>query len=964
MSLLNLPARDVLRLPGATAIGWAMFDANWYRTTYARDTGHLASEPDAAVLAFYFETGQGLGHSPNMLFDEAWHRIAYPAIVSLVEAGEFPSAFDAWCRGGCRDRSPHWLFDEVDYRRRNPDVTEEFLARNGLVNFYDHYLWRGDIEGRTGHELFDPMVYRAGLDPEDAAVAAVDGSFRHCLRRISRPETEVPVSNLFDPAWYVSRYPAACGGGWGLRHYLSNGTPAEFDPGPGFSEAWYLSRYADAAAMVRRGESRNGFAHFLRHGLAERRMPRDPADGAPRESFQTGNRFRERPRNLLAEEPLNEDQASLLFNRRVHALSLLAARKPLEFTPASVPHLSVIMILRDRFTRALASLGSLRANYPGDIDLILIDAGSSGETRNMERYVLGCTYFRFDTDIGYLNGCNAALRCASAEAVLYLDDGVELAPNAVASALDRLNSDLSIGAVGGMIMRANGLVSEAGGIVYSDGSIVGYGKDASPLAPEVNFVRDVAFCSGVFLLTRWTPMNDLDGLDEDFAGTGHAFADLGLRLRQAGYRTVYDPAVMVHHIPHCEADSARGQQRLTEKHAGYLTALPPPDPDGQIFARLTDTTTKRVLFIEDTIPLRMIGSGFVRSNDILRTMASMGYAVTVYPINGSLFEPASVYADMPANVEVMHDRTLEQFAAFMAARNGYYDLIWIARTHNLSTLRTMLEQSLGDPHRIPPVVLDTEAIAAIRDAGQAALEGRDFDYDAAVQTEFRDGLFCEKIVAVNEDEAAILRDLVPREVAVIGHMRVLTPTPRTFGQRAGMLFVGAIHRMDSPNYESLCWFAEEILPLIDQALTWQTRLTVAGYIGPDVSLDRFRAHPRITLCGPVTDLAPLYGSHKIFVAPTRIAAGTPYKIHEAASFGLPVVATTLLRAQLGWDDGRDMLAADDPASFARQAVEAQTDEVLWTRLRDAALGRLHQDNNPAGYAAAIAHVLGPARTGR
>ena len=86
------------------------------------------------------------------------------------------------------------------------------------------------------------------------------------------------------------------------------------------------------------------------------------------------------------------------------------------------------------------------------------------------------------------------------------------------------------------------------------------------------------------------------------------------------------------------------------------------------------------LFVEDTVPLRMIGSGFVRSNDIVREMAAQGYAVTVYPINGCPFDVAGVYADMPDGVEVMHDRSTEQFQEFIARRRGYYDVIWVART--------------------------------------------------------------------------------------------------------------------------------------------------------------------------------------------------------------------------------------------------------------------------------------------
>jgi glycosyltransferase involved in cell wall biosynthesis len=205
-----------------------------------------------------------------------------------------------------------------------------------------------------------------------------------------------------------------------------------------------------------------------------------------------------------------------------------------------------------------------------------------------------------------------------------------------------------------------------------------------------------------------------------------------------------------------------------------------------------------------------------------------------------------------------------------------------------------------------------------------------------------------------------LRDTGFRNVAVIGHVCEPRPTLLPFPQRAGMLFVGAIHRMDSPNYDSLCWFVDEVLPLIERELAWETRLTVVGYTGAGVSLDRFLDHPRVTLRGPVGDLEPLYDQHRVFVAPTRFAAGMPYKVHEAASFGLPVVATELLRRQLGWEQGRELLAAEatDPAAYARHVVALQRDEGLWHRQRAAALHRLYQDHNRATYSAAIRDALG------
>jgi GT2 family glycosyltransferase len=991
---LNLPVRQFLKLPGATSVGWGVFDADWYRRTYASATHHLAEASPEAVLAFYLETGQGLGHSPNMLFDEAWHRLTYPGMAEVVEAGRFPSTFDGYCRGGCLARSPHWLFDEIEYRRRNPDLTDARLVEQGLVNGYDHYLWRGNAEGRIGHPLFDPAVYLAQLSPEEAGAAVADGPFWHYLRRVDRREPEVRTSAYFDPVWYRARYPAVADaiarGTWrcALEHYLCNATPTQFDPNPDFSEAYYLARSSGVAGKVEHRLFRNGYAHFLRHGIEERLSPSEPIDlawYADQEvvrgdvaAGRAGDVFAHwltmgRPMGLRPapeqDRPVSEGQAKRLFRDRAATLSVLAARTRLQFAMSGAPVLSVIMVLHDQFELTLMALGSLRANYPGEIELILIDSGSSDETRYIERYVPGATCLRFDDNIGYVRGCNAGLTFATADTVLYLNNDIELAPGAVGAALRRLESNPLIGAVGGMVLRTHNVVQEAGNIVWCDGSTQGYMRDASPLAPEVNFVRDVDFCSGVFLMSRRTLLNRLDGFDEAFAPAYYEDADLCLRIAEAGFRVVYDPGVVVHHLEHGSASSNRGteaqigraRERFARKHADFVGRRPGRGERSEVFARMADNARKRVLVMEDTVPLRMIGSGFVRSNDLVRMMADAGYAVTVYPLNGCPFDPAAIYVDMPDNVEVIYDRHRNELPRFLSIRQGYYDVIWVARTHNLDAVEPILRRSMDGAGPKPLIVLDTEAIVSLREAQQAALAGTAFDFDDAIERELRNGGFADKVVAVSESEAATLRDRGLADVSVIGHMRALRPTSRPFTQRMGMLFVGAIHLMDSPNYDSLCWFIDEVMPLVEQELGWQTRLTVAGYTAPDITLDRFRDHPRVTLRGAIADLEPLYDSHRVFVAPTRFAAGTPYKVDEAASYGLPVVATDVLYRQLGWEDGQELLVASaaDPAAFAHQVVVLQRDETLWDRLRDAALKRLDRKNSQAAYSAAIAAVLGP-----
>ena len=151
-----------------------------------------------------------------------------------------------------------------------------------------------------------------------------------------------------------------------------------------------------------------------------------------------------------------------------------------------------------------------------------------------------------------------------------------------------------------------------------------------------------------------------------------------------------------------------------------------------------------------------------------------------------------------------------------------------------------------------------------------------------------------------------------------------------------------------------------MLPLVEQALGWETRLTIAAPVDDPAVLDRFREHPRVTLRGALADLAPLYDAHRLFVAPLLVAAGLPAQVYEAASFGVPVVASDVLCRQLGWQADGDLLAGstDDPDGFAALVVGLYRDGALWHRLRHAALARLAAEDGRARAAETLRAILG------
>jgi len=274
----------------------------------------------------------------------------------------------------------------------------------------------------------------------------------------------------------------------------------------------------------------------------------------------------------------------------------------------------------------------------------------------------------------------------------------------------------------------------------------------------------------------------------------------------------------------------------------------------------------------------------------------------------------------------------------------------------------LLGQALAGTDSVPPrIIVDSEAVASVRGAEHAAMLGETFDLEASLQQEFCHLDPTMNVVAVTPSEAAIIRRYHDGPITILGRGIAPSPTSRPFEDRTGMLFVGAIHGMDHPNYDGLAWFIDEILPLIERTLRWETRLTVAGYVAPGVSLDRFKGHPRVTLRGSVTDLAPLYDANRVFIAPTRFAAGIPFKVHEAAAFGVPVVTTNLLANQLGWRDAHAIGAANitDPAGFAARVIALHRDVKLWTRIRDGALARVVEELDPATFAEKVEELLQP-----
>ncbi|QDH16620.1 glycosyltransferase [Swingsia samuiensis] len=972
---------------------WKRFDADWYLARYPEIGEWMREEGYDDLHAFYLNVGQRYGHSPNRYFDELWYRDFYDDVRRDLIQEKWRSGFEHYCEEGYKNHSAHWLFDENEYLRRYPELNSHSLAKEGFLNGYDHYLSKGESEGFVGHRFFDERVCAELSLRFPEYFNGHNGLFSAWLVLPQHIADAGRVSWYFDPVWYLERYPEVRKeieeGNYSsaLHHYLTNKTPRQFDPQAFFSEEHYATAHPDIAGSLDMGAFRNGYEHFVHFGAYEGRSPhadvplkeylelpavqRDVRNKIYTSGFShwvASHSHPEKKNDWMSAPRIDEYQSRRLFEAEAEALLPVIAHKPLDFSVSGVPELSVIVIVHNHIALTMQALASLRANYAGAMQLIIIDSGSHDQTTRLPELVKGAHIVRYPYNIGYLEGCNHALKDVRAPFVLYLNNDVRLYPDAILHALRRLRSEADIGAVGGKLIRTNMKLQEAGSVIWRNGMTYGYRREDDSTIPEVSFRRDVDYCSAAFLMVRAPLLRELGGYDERYRPAYFEDTDLCVRIEKAGMRIVYDPSVVVEHLEFGSSGSGGSHtliqmnwRKFSRIHQEFLRHQQPQHISNAVRARERRSDKKHILFIEDRIPLRRLGSGYVRSNDIVREMVRLGYQVSVFPMlprEQSMFD---LLSDFPDTVELLEGHDLSTFSEFIQERAGYYDVIWVGRTHNMARLLPILNAV----SRYLPAngsILDTEVIATPRTLEKIKvldLEKPDRTFDEMLREELESAYYSQQIVTVTESDASLVRHAGYENVSVLGHEMRVHPTAAPFEERKNILFLGALHDVDAPNYDSLKWFVDEVLPYLDNLLPPDVRFTIAGFVHPSVDISVFARHPRVDAVGAVKDLSQLFNQHRVFVAPTRFAGGLPFKVQEAAAYGLPMVVTTLLQKQVNWEDGRELLAvsAADPEGFASAVARVYQNGEVWQLLRNEALEAIKRDCSPERFRQDLSNIL-------
>lgn len=363
----------------------------------------------------------------------------------------------------------------------------------------------------------------------------------------------------------------------------------------------------------------------------------------------------------------------------------------------------------------------------------------------------------------------------------------------------------------------------------------------------------------------------------------------------------------------------------------------------------------RILVVDELLPDPRAGAGYPRAAELVRAIVAAGWDVTLYPMIGS-GEPhppdIPALADVP--VRFVPSRGPRGLRRLLRGTVDPFDVVLISRPENMAIFSSIRAAMRIDA----TVVYDAEAVFALRERTRRRL----FDDGAGepgpdLEAEIALTAGADALITVTEAEARLFRERTAADVHVVSHAIPVRADTGGFDGRSDFLFVGRSTgpRDRSPNVDSLVWFVRDVMPRLDAAMGAGYRLVVAGLA--DAELVASLGSDRVVFLGVVDDLGTVYDRCRVFVAPTRFAAGIPLKVVEAAAAGIPCVVTSLLAGQLGFDDGRALIAAADAEAFAAGCVRLYRDRDLWTRVRDAARARVAVDYSRETFGAAVRAVL-------
>lgn len=609
---------------------------------------------------------------------------------------------------------------------------------------------------------------------------------------------------------------------------------------------------------------------------------------------------------------------------------------PLAFERPDQPLVTVVVTAHNQwpFTyRCLESVLRHQTDVPY-IVMVVDDASTDGTAAELAQLVTGVDVVALPDNVGYVRACNAAFARVDTEFVVLLNNDTEV----LAGWLDELVQtarEPGVGAVGSKLIYPTGHLQEAGSAIWRDGSGWNLGQGDDPRDPRYNFRASVDYCSAASLLVRMDVLREVGGFDERFAPAYYEDVDLQLAIRARGLDVVYQPrSAVIHHkgLSHGARDENdinrymdENRKKFTDKWAPVLAGHPTGDP-GDVLESVWRRTRGVVLVFDIWVPTWDRDAGSLRMFNLIASLAAAGFGVVFFPFNRYPTEP---YVSQLQNmgVRVVHGpydfgKVLEEFRALAV-------LALISRPEVAQVCIPAVRRHLPECR----IVFDTVDLHFVREARRAEVTGSG---EASVAAQEMRSLELRLMAAadVTTVVSTYERDLLAAEAPGIRvELLPLVHEPLASAAdsegRDGVIFVGSFQH--PPNADGMQWFLQSVWPEVSAAVP-HARLRIVGASPPPMLQSVAARFANVDVLGWVPEIAEVYASSRVSVAPLRYGAGLKGKVGEALAMGVPVVVTPVAAEGLSLVHESSALVAESAHDFAAAVMRALTDDALWARL--------------------------------
>ncbi len=610
--------------------------------------------------------------------------------------------------------------------------------------------------------------------------------------------------------------------------------------------------------------------------------------------------------------------------------------KTIHLSVSDNPLVSVIIPVYGKIEYTLYCLASIASNPPqAAFELIIIDDCSPDNSIEVLGNIKGIRLIQNEQNQGFIRSCNAGAKAAQGEYLYFLNNDTEVTQGWMDELLRTFQEFPGTGLAGSKLIYPDGRLQEAGGIIWQDGSAWNFGHSQDPLFPIYNYAREVDYCSGASIMVPKILFDELGGFDEYYLPAYCEDSDLALKIRDQGYRVIYQPMSTIIHYEGITSgtDTSQGTKayqientkKLYERWKDRLRThqLPGMDVDNAKDRR----ATYRVLVLDHCTPTPDQDAGSVTVFNSMLLLREMGFQVTFIPENNFLYLPDYTTALQRIGVEVLYAPYITSVEMHIKEFGSRYDLALLSRPMVVE-FHLMAIRKYCLKIKILYYTHDLHFLRMSREAELFEDQRKQVAADEMKQREFNAILMCDASIVVTENELELLRPEFPeKNIYVLPLILNIPGTEKSFADRRDIVFVGGYQH--TPNVDAVQYFVAEVMPLIRKQLPGSCFYVVGSKPPSEI---KALASEDVVITGFVEDLTPLLDKMRISVAPLRYGAGIKGKIGTAMAVGLPVVATPLAVEGMSLTSGENILVADGAEAFADTIVSLYQDKTLWNRI--------------------------------